>query len=80
MEFNEFTSAFNKFIVPILFDGIDIVFKVSLYQAGFYLMRGDKKASIDRAKFATLGFLGIKFIDTFINIINEVAQRTTSGM
>jgi len=80
MQFNEFTVAFNKFVMPILYDGIDIVFRFSLLQGGFYIMRGDKKAGIDRIKFATIGFLGIKFINTFINIINDVAQKATLGM
>lgn len=80
VQFSEFSDAFREYVVPIIFDGIEVVFVSSLIQGCFYIMRGDKNTGIDKIKFATLGYLMTNGVYLFKEIIDGIIYKSTLGL
>jgi len=77
MEFHVISEYFNYGVMPILLDAIKVIFKVSVVQGIYYILRSDRKTGIDRIKHATTGYIMFKFIDIFISLIDEVVNNAT---
>ena len=71
------SRVFDESIMPYVYDIGKLLLKVGIVQGAYYVMRADRKAGIEKIKYASFGYIMLKFIDVFINIIDEISANIT---
>lgn len=70
------SDEFAKSVMPILFDIGKTIFMCTSVYATYYIMRKQYGEGVERAKAAAIGYICMRSIDKFIDIVDKV----TSGM
>ena len=69
--FEPLHSAF----MPYVWECAKIMLYVGCIQGAYFLMRADTKQSVDKIKFASMGYILIRFIDVFVRLVDSVATN-----
>lgn len=72
---NVISSVFDESIMPYVYDIGKLLLKVGIVQGAYYVMRADRRAGIEKIKYASFGYIMLKFIDVFIKIIDEISAN-----
>lgn len=73
------SNTFRTNLMPIVWDIGKTILWVSI-PGGFYLiMRRNHKEGWERIKWACIGYIGLKFTDTFVNIVDKIANNMHIG-
>jgi hypothetical protein len=80
MKFNAISNAVIVGAMPIMYDIGKTLLIFGLFQGAYYIMRTDKKAGIDKMKYAITGYVMIKFISYIILLIDNVAEEALKGL
>lgn len=74
------SSAFQAGIMPVMFDIGKTLLMIGLFQGSYYIMRADRKGGIDKIKYATMGYIMLKFINWFIALVDMIALEAMRGL
>lgn len=72
---NVISTVFDNSIMPYVYDIGKLLLKVGIVQGAYYVMRADRRAGIEKIKYASFGYIMLKFIDVFIKIIDEISAN-----
>lgn len=73
--FQPLHSAF----MPYVWECAKIMLYVGCIQGAYYLMRADTKQSVTKIKYASMGYVLIRFIDVFVRLVDSVATNMNFG-
>lgn len=79
-EDNMISRAFESGIMPVMYDIGKTLLIIGLFQGSYYIMRTDRKNGIDKIKYATTGYIMLKFINWFILLVDRIATEAIKGL
>ena len=68
------SSLFDSKLLPLAVDAGVCIFKLMLVSGAYILMRGGASDAIKKVKSATLGYLLLKIISTYVKVIDTIAD------
>lgn len=74
------SRAFESGIMPVMYDIGKTLLIIGLFQGSYYIMRTDRKNGIDKIKYATTGYIMLKFINWFILLVDKIASEAIKGL
>lgn len=77
---NFISDAVFGLLLPICWDIGKVLFAVGCIQGVYMLMRSDAKGFINKTKWATSGYILLRFIQVFITFIDTLAIGMCSKM
>lgn len=66
--------------LPVIFDVGKTIFFIGLSQGAYYIMRTDRKAGIDKIKYATTGYVILKFSTWFVMVVDRISADALKGL
>lgn len=73
------TAVFNTFL-PLCWDVGKVLFAIGCIQGVYMLIRSDTKGFINKTKWATIGYIALRFIQVFITFIDTLAVGICANM
>lgn len=60
--------------MPYIWDCAKVLLYVGVIQGVYYIMRADTKQATNKIKYASMGYILIRFIDVFVSLVDTVAS------
>lgn len=67
-------------MLPVIFDVGKTLFSIGIAQGAYYIMRTDRKAGIDKIKYATTGYVILKFSSWFVVVVDKISADALKGL
>ena len=68
------STPFRKNVLPLFFDFGKVVFWCTTVYGCYYLMRRQVNEGADRIKWAALGYIALRMINSFTDLVDAVAD------
>lgn len=65
-------TLFDDILLPIAMTGGKCIFKLMLVSGAYILMRGNASESIKKVKSATIGYILLKTIQQYVQLIDSI--------